>query len=258
MIVDHLEDRGEITSRKMFGGAGIYHKGKIIGVGNLELNNGLQKIEKSMEDPYRTILKKGTTPLFVYIDGEIIGLLSVKDHVKSNARKTIKNLKDLGIINLSILSGDHKRAVRTVASDLTIDRYQSDLKPQEKLDKMQEMHGSGKRIMFVGDGINDAPALAMSDVGMAMGAKGTDVALETADVVLMEDDVSKVPFLIRLSRHTLRIIKFNIAFGIIFNALAIFASGSGLLTPILGAVVHNIGSVFVVLMSASIVLGKYR
>ena len=133
-----------------------------------------------------------------------------------------------------------------------IENLWSDLKPDDKLKVITKMQDQGARVIFVGDGINDAPTLAVAGTGLAMGAKGTEVALEVADIVLMGDDISKLTFLVSLSRRMLFIIKINIAFGLVFNLIAVLASGGGFLTPIMGAVVHNVGSVLVVLSSASI------
>ena len=139
-----------------------------------------------------------------------------------------------------------------VADSVGLSDAWSQLNPQEKLQIIRDFQGAGKTVIFVGDGINDAPALATANVGIAMGAAGTDVALETADIALMHDDISKIPFLIYLSRRMIKVIKWNIAFGMTFNALAVLASGGGFLSPIMGAVVHNIGSILVVFSSASI------
>jgi Cd2+/Zn2+-exporting ATPase len=118
---------------------------------------------------------------------------------------------------------------------------------------INEFQSKNLPVMYIGDGINDAPALAVSHVGVAMAAAGTDVALETADIALTHDNIAKLPWLIRLSRRMLNIIKLNIFFGLVFNAFAVIASGMGWLTPIMAAIVHNIGSVIVVFASASLV-----
>jgi len=151
-------------------------------------------------------------------------------------------------VGASTIATDRKR----VADSVGLPQAWSGQKPEEKLRIIREFQEAGDAVIFVGDGINDAPALAAANVGIAMGAAGTDVALETADIALMNDDISKIPFLIELSRRMLRTIKWNIAFGMIFNAVAVLASGGGLLSPIMGAVVHNVGSVIVVISSASI------
>ena len=152
------------------------------------------------------------------------------------------------------MSGDHKKAVNRIADAVGINNVYAQLKPQEKVEVIKEYQSRNLSVMFVGDGINDAPALAASQVGVAMGAAGTDVALETADIALTHDDISKLPWLISLSQRMLSIIKINIVFGVAFNAIAVVASGMGWLTPIMAAIVHNVGSVIVVFASASLAI----
>jgi Cd2+/Zn2+-exporting ATPase len=178
--------------------------------------------------------------------------LSVSDQVRNSAKTTVAALKKIGFKGIGILSGDHQRSVELVGRQVGISQLWSGLKPDDKLRIIQEMQANGAKIIFVGDGINDAPALAIADTGIAMGARGTEVALETADIALMGDDISKLPLLIALGRRMLFIIKLNIAFGLVFNLVSVLAGAGGLLSPIMGAVVHNIGSVLVVLSSASI------
>lgn len=197
-------------------------------------------------------LALGVTPLIVYRDRAPVGLINVTDQVRPSAISTIQSFAELGIHEMAILSGDHEKAVRRVAEAVGIKGVHAKLQPQDKVDIINGYQDRDLPVLFVGDGINDAPALASSHVVVAMGAAGTDVALETADIALTHDDISKLPWLIRLSRRMLAIIKINIVFGLAFNALAVVASGMGWLTPIMAAIVHNIGSVLVVLASASL------
>jgi Cd2+/Zn2+-exporting ATPase len=152
---------------------------------------------------------------------------------------------------LGVVSGDHEKSARLISESLGLSDVWFELKPEEKTRPIRELQAEGRVVVFVGDGINDAPALATANVGIAMGAAGTDVALETADIALMNDDISKLPCLVHLSRRMLRVIKWNLAFSLAFNGMAVAASGAGLLSPIMGALAHNIGSVIVVLCSAS-------
>ncbi len=232
--------------------------GCTVGVGSVHMGGGEFFLPSPLKKSLKTIMERGATPLVVYHDNTPIGLLSVSDHVRPDAYGTIRHLKALQVKRIGVLSGDHTQSVERVAKTVGSIESWDNLKPQDKLDIIEELRKSdpNSKIMFVGDGINDAPALAAADVGIAMGAKGTEVALETADVALMNDDIGKLPFLIKLGRRTVSTIKWNIVFGLAFNAIAVLASGSGLLTPIMGAVVHNIGSVIVVLSSASIAFSQ--
>jgi len=207
-------------------------------------------LRKALDDS----VSRGVTPLVVYRDKAPVGLINVTDQVRPSASRTVQGFAELGIYEMAILSGDHEKAVRRVAEAVGIPGAHAKLRPQDKVDIITGYQDRALPVLFVGDGINDAPALASSQVGVAMGAAGTDVALETADIALTHDDISKLPWLIRLSRRMLAIIKINIVFGLAFNALAVVASGMGWLTPIMAAIVHNVGSVLVVLASASLAI----
>jgi Cd2+/Zn2+-exporting ATPase len=227
-------------------------EGSVIEVGSVYLYGGIDAVPAPLQSPLHAVKDQGATPLMVYRDKKPLGFLSVSDQVRKGASQTIARLKTLGFQKIGILSGDHERSVVLVGKRVGIEMLWYGLKPDDKLQVIAKMQEQGARVVFVGDGINDAPALAVADTGIAMGAKGTEVALETADIALMGDDISRLPFLVRLGRRMLFIIKCNLAFGLIFNLVAVLASSGGFLTPIMGAVVHNIGSVLVVLSSASI------
>jgi Cd2+/Zn2+-exporting ATPase len=226
--------------------------GRLVEVGSAYLRGGTMNLPDVLRPHLERFKEDGATPLIVYQDRIPLGILSVSDHIRPSAAETVKSLKSLGIERIGLLSGDHEKSARLVADAVGLTQAWSGQRPEEKLGVIREFQGSGRVVIFVGDGINDAPALAAANVGIAMGAAGTDVALETADIALMNDDISKLPFLIKLSRRMRSTIKWNIAFGMIFNAVAVLASGGGLLSPIMGAIVHNVGSVIVVVSSASI------
>ena len=159
-----------------------------------------------------------------------------------------------GNFKAGILSGDHREAATRVARAVGIEEVHSGLTPEDKAAAVIRCREEGFPVMFVGDGINDAPALASSHVGVAMGAGGTEAALETADIALIHDDISKLPWLISLSRRMTVVIRINVAFGLAFNTLAVIAGGMGWLSPVEAALVHNIGSILVVMTAASLAL----
>jgi Cd2+/Zn2+-exporting ATPase len=228
--------------------------GRLVEVGSVTSQENLATFPMHLQQCIDVSISRGVTPLIIYRDQQPVGLLNVTDQIRPVALTTIKALNQLGIDKMAILSGDHDNAVKRVADKVGISRVYGRLKPQDKVDVIKEYQSKKLPVMFVGDGINDAPALAVSQVGVAMGAAGTDVALETADIALTHDNIFKLPWLIRLSRRMLNIIKINIAFGLAFNAIAVIASGMGWLSPIMAAVVHNVGSVLVVFASASLAI----
>jgi Cd2+/Zn2+-exporting ATPase len=228
--------------------------GSLVEVGSVAASDNTAAFPKHLQQCIDSSMSRGVTPLIVYRDQAPVGLLNVTDQVRPVAITTIKAFSKLGINEMAILSGDHNKAVQQVADSVGINKVYGRLKPQDKVDVIKEYQSRQLPVMFVGDGINDAPALAVSQVGVAMGAAGTDVALETADIALTHDNIAKLPWLIRLSRRMLTIIKVNIVFGLAFNAVAVVAGGLGWLTPIMAAIVHNVGSVLVVFASASLAI----
>jgi Cd2+/Zn2+-exporting ATPase len=228
--------------------------GSLIEVGSVSSGENTAAFPAHLRECISSSLSRGVTPLVVYRDKTPVGLLNVTDQVRPAIQSTINDFNKLGINETVILSGDHEKAVRRVADAVGIQHVYARLKPQDKVEVIKEYQAKNLPVMFVGDGINDAPALAASHAGVAMGAAGTDVALETADIALTHDDISRLPWLIGLSRRMLGIIKINIVFGLAFNAAAVLAGGMGWLTPIMAAIVHNIGSVLVVIASASLAI----
>lgn len=192
----------------------------------------------------------GYTNIDIVVSEKVYGSISFTDQPRAVARTTIQSIADLGIAKIAIISGDQYSPVQKTAEAVGIHEYYASQKPVEKLEKIRTVSARG--VVYIGDGINDAPALKAANTGIAMGKRGADVALETADIVLMNDRLEQLPFLIRLSRKMSKTIKTNIWLSFSINCIAVFAGAAGLLTPVSGAVVHNMGSILVVALAASI------
>ena len=233
-------------------------EGRTVEVGSFVAGKETTAFPDHLRKCLHASMERGVTPLVVYRDQAPVGLLNISDQIRPSAIATVQAFENLGIHNMAIVSGDHEKAVQRVAEAVGIKDVHAKLKPEEKVGVIHQYRTRNLPVMFVGDGINDAPALAASHVGVAMGAAGTDVALETADIALTHDNISKLPWLVGLSRRMLAIIKINIVFGLAFNAAAVLAGGLGWLTPIMAAIVHNVGSVLVVLASASLAVFPER
>src|SRR4030042_5132755 len=200
-----------------------------------------QKLQVSQE-------AAGMTTLFVASDGHLSGLLSVSDTLRVGAREAIDKIRREGIPEIWMLTGDNERGADRIPRELG-GHYHAKLYPEEKVRQVKEWKKTGRVVAMVGDGVNDAPALAAADIGIAMGAVGTDVAIETADIALMTDELEKIPTVIRISRKALRVIKENLLFAIVFNTVLVLLSAQGWMTMILGAVMHQASSLLVILNS---------
>jgi Cd2+/Zn2+-exporting ATPase len=189
------------------------------------------------------------TTLLIARNGNVCGGLGLADVLKPNAKLAVEKLRDAGIRKISILTGDTKISGEVIGRELGVDVY-ADVLPDEKAAYVQNLKRMENRVAMVGDGINDAPALATADVGIAMGAAGSDVAIETADFTIMADDVVKVSEVVKLSRSMLRIAKQSLTVGLLANALGVTLSALGILNPVLGATFHECADLFVILNSA--------
>ena len=180
-----------------------------------ELAQALERLDRS-----------AATVVLVWTGGRVLGLIAVEDKVRPQAKAALAELQSLGVDTIVMLTGDNSRTAAKIASQTGVTGYRSDLMPEDKTRVVEELVASGRRVGMVGDGVNDAPAMAASHLGIAMGSIGTDVAIETADVALMSDDLSKLPWLIRHSRRTMGVIKANIWFALgikaVFLAMAVF------------------------------------
>ncbi|MDD2480594.1 MAG: heavy metal translocating P-type ATPase, partial [Lutispora sp.] len=205
---------------------------------------------KRLEDESDRLASEGKTPMYIAMDNELAGIIAVADVVKESSAKAIKRLHDMGI-EVAMITGDNIRTAEAIARQVGIDRVLAEVLPQDKANEVKKLQAENKKVAMVGDGINDAPALAQADIGIAIGS-GTDVAMESADIVLMRSDLMDVPTAIQLSNSTIRNIKQNLFWAFGYNTAGIPLAagllhlfGGPLLNPVFAAAAMSLSSVSV-------------
>ncbi|MBN2182823.1 MAG: cation-translocating P-type ATPase [Sedimentisphaerales bacterium] len=197
--------------------------------------------------------EQGFSTLYIAKDSKCIGWIGLQDKTRPEAEEAVKELMDIGLKRVTMLTGDRDEVARRVAAELACTDFKAQCLPQDKLAIVEQIKRDGHTVVVVGDGINDAPALAAGDLGIAMGAAGSDVAINSASIALMNDDLKRLPFLVRLSKKTGKVIFQNLGFGILFIFLGIAAGTGGWLPAIYASFLHFVGSLVVVFNSARLV-----
>lgn len=218
-------------------------------IGNLALFSHITDIPKETFEQMTMMQQQGNTVMLLGTDDEIIGIIAVADRIRKTSHSVIKQLKELGIEKIFMLTGDNQFTANAIAKKLEISNVKADLLPEDKLIAIKEIQATYRSVAMVGDGVNDAPALANATIGIAMGGAGTDAALETADIALMEDDLNKLPYAISLSRRALHIIKQNISFSLGLKIIALLLVIPGLLTLWI-AIIADVGATLLVVLNA--------
>lgn len=201
--------------------------------------------------------EEGCSIIFVGVDGNAAGIVALSDTLREDAATTIKEIEKTGV-NPVLLTGDHKMAANVIAIQAGIGEVHFDCTPEDKLDFIEEHQQSKRQVCMIGDGINDAPALRKAFVGIAMGGVGSDIAVDAADIALVNDEIRELPHLLRLAKRMMITIKCNLTFSMLLNFVAIILAITGILNPVVGALVHNAGSVFVIINSALLLKWKYN
>lgn len=237
----------EVNDFEIIPGTGV--KGKIR---NDELIAGNRKI---LNKTYETELDDETTAVYLCKNNQLIGAVLLSDFLRNNAVEVILNLKAMNVTPI-LMSGDNKNTTRNIAAKAGIDNYKYDCLPEDKSNYIKELQLNDKKVAMIGDGLNDAPSLKKANVGISMGSIGSDISIEASNITLIHDNINDLPHLFKLSRKTLKTINVGIAFALILNLIATILAMFGLLNPIEGAFVHNIGSVIVIIYASSLL--KYK
>jgi heavy metal translocating P-type ATPase len=240
-------------------GQGI--EAKVEGVTLLAGNPKLMK-EKNIDiavgrEKIVTYQQKGCTIIYVAIDGAFAGFIALADKLRPDASDMIRKLKETGVVPV-LLTGDGEQAANTIARELGISEVKYNCLPEDKLEQIESYEKENQFVCMIGDGINDAPALKKAHVGIAMGGIGSDIAIDAADIALVNDDIKELPHLLNMAKRMMTTIKLNLTFSMTLNFIAIILAITGILNPVAGALVHNSGSVLVIINSALLLNWKKR
>ena len=242
----------EVEAFEMVPGRGVSARvaGRPFLAGSLELlrSRGVELPEEGASKAEEQ-LAEGATLILLALDGRFCGIIALADLVRENAAATVAELNAIGVRTV-LLTGDNPSAARHIAELLGIRDFRAGCLPENKLAWIDETMRKGEPVCMVGDGVNDAPALKCARVGIAMGGIGSDIAIEAADIALVKDDIGQLPFLFRLARRMMTTIRINLTFSMLLNFAAVVLAWLGLLNPVIGALVHNAGSVLVIVNSA--------
>ena len=244
----------DVTDFNMTVGKGVSAKinNDIIFCGNEKLieDNANITINQDVIVAVSNFREEGKAVIIVANSKSVIGVIGLSDKIKESSKKAISTLKSAGINNTILLTGDNEKSANFIGSKVGITQVKSSLLPEDKVNAVKTLIDNGDNVCMVGDGVNDAPALKTANVGIAMGTMGSDIAIDAADIAIMGDDISKISYIKKLANATIFSIKFNITMSMVINFTAIILSILGVLNPATGALVHNAGSVLVVLNAA--------
>lgn len=248
-IGEEIADAGEFT---MIPGQGVKAdiNGRTVCAGNdkLMIKEKIQ-ITEQVKNFAKKQIEKGTSIIYVAVNGTLCGLLALADSLRDESADMIKRLGEIGIVPV-LITGDNKEAANQIAGEVGISDVHANCLPEDKLEIIDTYQKNKELVCMIGDGVNDAPALKIAAVGIAMGGVGSDIAVDAADIALVDDEVRELPHLFSLSHRMMTKIKFNLSFSMLLNFVAIILAMTGILNPVVGALVHNAGSVFVIVNSA--------
>ncbi len=255
-----LEEIPQPEEFRMIPGQGVSAvvQGKRILAGNRRLLAGEKvALPASLLEAGREADTRGCTVIYLAVDGQAAGYLALSDTVRPESGEMVRRLIGLGTQPV-LLTGDHENAAKAIAGKLSIKEVHAGCLPEEKLRFIENCQKQGQSVCMIGDGVNDAPALKKANIGIAMGGAGSDIAVDAADIALVDDEVRELPHLLALSKRMMVTIKCNLTFSMVLNFAAIILAITGVLNPVVGALVHNTGSVLVIVNSAFLLKWRKR